>query len=641
MRYLICFVLLSSLSIPSLRAQDATERIYTLRDMTLEEYTALIPSFYNYLEYEQIPSTIFDVLEAEILHRFSEFYDPNGDFLFQITAYNADYQFEVINRQYLHYWEHLFMRPNAMDHEYWRGQLLILWLNENEVNLSDEALTLNTNISWGYAEETIIVTPRDFNADGQNDFVLHLADGNYIVLGREASTYYLISTPLVWSDVNSVYWEYTSGYYIEQNFGDITGDSIPEWQLLYTGVGGNGENHGELFILGWQNGELIQLVDQRLGFVGHQYCDDVCGTTWVFSNTDQDQALEITYGRVSDNDWGCPSRSLLFDWNGTMYVSRELPFTPTMLCYMLDAERAMWDHRYLDAIDLYEQALAMRATSEMVEHAQYGMIRLAIAYALVGREADAGDLLAQLQQEQPVSDMIRTLLNAMLETYSQTPSAIPLCTAAYGVFYEMYIADQEFDTAVLVGMEEYPGPNIGGGRYDYPPAPERAGCDLPALLAQSNNGDPVLISPSAGQAPQWDAENLVPTVQALEATSTPVITVSSYTHFSAGQQAFAAADYTGALAEFDQALTLISEDVALAYTLGIHYWRALTLEALGQEDEALNEYVAVIEGGLTNIDLSAETISVNDLPPEYYWYELAVLHVVADPPIIVPTPAAG
>ena len=47
---------------------------------------------------------------------------------------------------------------------------------------------------------------------------------------------------------------------VEQYYGDLTGDDIPEWVVAYGGLGGNHMNHGWLYVLQWQDGELVDIA---------------------------------------------------------------------------------------------------------------------------------------------------------------------------------------------------------------------------------------------------------------------------------------------------------------------------------------------------------------------------------------------
>ncbi|MEO8613320.1 MAG: hypothetical protein ABI690_35845, partial [Chloroflexota bacterium] len=68
---------------------------------------------------------------------------------------------------------------------------------------------------------------------------------------------------------------------------------------------------------------------------------------------------------------------------------------------------------------------------------------------------------------------------------------------------------------------------------------------------------------------------------------------------------------------FDKAFTVVDEqlkhqvpDLLPLFANGLHYYRALALEALGQDDEALKEYVTIYEAA-----------------PESAWGRLARLHL--------------
>jgi hypothetical protein len=121
--------------------------------------------------------------------------------------------------------------------------------------------------------------------------------------------------------------------------------------------------------------------------------------------------------------------------------------------------------------------------------------------------------------------------------------------------------------------------------------------------------------------------------------------------FYQGISAFQAQDYATALWYFDNvpregegACSGFDEPLsieALYDDLCFHYWRALSLEALGREQEALDEYIYVLNRSLSRVDFDAETIGVESILPEYMWYQLVSLHLTIEPAIELPPLTQG
>ncbi|MCA9909470.1 MAG: hypothetical protein KC519_12525, partial [Anaerolineae bacterium] len=131
--------------------------------------------------------------------------------------------------------------------------------------------------------------------------------------------------------------------------------------------------------------------------------------------------------------------------------AREIRFPHTFACLVRAAEQAMFDGQVEAAIPLYEAALALDAQAD---YAAYTRVRLALAYAHLGRLKDAHDLLEQVNRLPRVTDerpgeragnnTIPELVTALLDADKEQPTLENLCLAAYRFVTQqpVYIFDQ-------------------------------------------------------------------------------------------------------------------------------------------------------------------------------------------------------
>lgn len=113
----------------------------------------------------------------------------------------------------------------------------------------------------------------------------------------------------------------------------------------------------------------------------------------------------------------------------------------------------------------------------------------------------------------------------------------------------------------------------------------------------------------------WDeAQRQYVLLQPVQSTSTPAPTFLSeadlFDHLRQVSDAFDQADFAQALNILDESLAHARADIAPLFLCGVHYWRALTLEALNRPDDALSEYISIVA-----------------TDPESVWASLARLHL--------------
>jgi tetratricopeptide (TPR) repeat protein len=397
----------------------------------------------------------------------------------------------------------------------WNVLLIQRWLAENQADLSSTAeLELAP-------EFTAKVTARDFNADGNNEFVLDIHNVDtvhmYLVVAVDNGRYHIIDPNLPWTGYSPAgRYSVGEGQITEYSFHDINADNIPEWLVLLYDVTGGGpgmgySDGGRLYILGWRNDTLSYLAytnrdtpnvvswDQTLTFYDVETIGDTLPTTVTFDfrNTDDDPALEILQAQHTTNNWGCQRvETKDFDWDATadlyLYHSTEIVYnSETRNCLQQFAEEAMWSGDYTAAIDLFEQALSMPMIggeeSGAREHNQlqnqYLRARLAMAYLFTGKPESAASLLQKLSEESIGDEAVAAYINILHD--QQETDQVALCSAAFNVFA------QNFPSIVIGGTAD--APYFEGSPYD----PARVGCDAPTLIRESLDVGkiPVSLSP--------------------------------------------------------------------------------------------------------------------------------------------------
>lgn len=488
------FVLLVLLLIGTVKAEDE----YRIRTPTIHETVQLMTeiarqfgvgtgSLFNY-------SAVVPAMNALFLDRYDELVTINFNDLY--TLYETAY----IGTFY-----------TARDE--W-GQILIhSWFNENQPDL-------NTVDQLTFADFIITVTPRDFNNDGTSEYLLDVSKGGtvdrtsaayntelvaYYVVQQLEEGYRFIEHTVPWGTIASGDWSNFGELKImEVGFEDINDDNLPEWLVLTGGetFGGPGmgyTNTGQLYIMAWRDGQLVDLArdieDDGYPYSVTTYGEDAgacrgpepCDISWEFINADNDPAQEILQHQDYLDNWFCEIRETkLLDWNETLDVYRLQETTRQMAetrnCTHRQAEEAMWDGDYAVAVTLYEQAKTLPPAapqqhlidSERLDYVEtnlnelqeYMNVRLALAYILTGRSAEANPLLKGILQ-QPFDVPLMENFAAVLTQNSTAP--FRACLAAYELFTENYP-----DRLLGVVAEIY------SPYHDY--LPENIGCDAPSMI---------------------------------------------------------------------------------------------------------------------------------------------------------------
>ena len=503
-RFIIFAFLLLFIIVPT-SAQDDDSTEYRLREPSVEAYLSTIPQASSQwsddvpLGFAKVRSNpLADIMSAEFGIRFN-FDEVSAQPFDQLLS-----AFQSLDRAYY--------SASSWDGVIWLESMLEAWLRETE-------LDLDTNPDLQIDGFSVEVTPVDFNADGVNEYILALEIGSYSslrVLQVDEARFRLIDTPLGWHTYNylPMMGEYIHDEIVEM--ADINADGLPEW-LLFSGLRANFQTCGRLKILSWRNGELVNIIEE-----GNLFC---VPSPFEIENLDSDPALEIRQNDLDGDNWRC--RWMLqqtLDWNGEQYVlqNSETLIEDTLGCVMREAEQLLWENNAENAIPIYEAGLQLgfpeeQTTNNPVYYAeleQYAQIRLALAYALVGRVDEAINLLNTIQTEGIPSIALEQMVDAMLQA-ERNPLA--MCVGAYNVFDEYddsfhgYIYDY---ITIVIGRLD----NIQGMMDNYPPEAALAGCNAPplidALLAEttfSSSESPVAqleaLNIDVQQAQQFDLNN--------------------------------------------------------------------------------------------------------------------------------------
>lgn len=379
----------------------------------------------------------------------------------------------------------------------WHEALVLSWLRDNNIDLANPAVI-------GVADMWIQVQPRDFNADGVDEYLLQIQGtrfAGFFVLSRaEDGSYHQIPAWLPYHNGAVPYWDYQANELREIAFADFNADGLPEWFLAFEGASYRGEYLGQVFLFGWRDGE-IKLLSTYLPYIpafdtnANNLDDDTLQVGYLFKNLDSDPALELQSIELANDNWNCQQRTVLtYDWdaNADSYIqlSDGLSRAETANCVMNDAENALYNHNYTAAAYLYNYALGLpfqniESSSFNTELEPFIRLRLIEAY-LLNREYEAANgLLDSIETEEMASEMLRQMRDILLSHRLAEPGET--CTALYN-FFESAIRDsfnygffqEKVGTQLIVGMQwEFHGDFMGAGN---PANSAYAGCNVPGII---------------------------------------------------------------------------------------------------------------------------------------------------------------
>ncbi|MEO8609150.1 MAG: hypothetical protein ABI690_14770 [Chloroflexota bacterium] len=504
-RLAVCLCLL--LFIVNFPAHAQDDSAYRLHTPSAEEYLTAIeqiaiqqrPLLKNN---EWVNLRLFPVITHELFNRYKPI--DTVDFHRLWDAYHTlgigdDWKYANIRKQ-------------------WNVAIIYAWLRQNKIDLS-KVSELRFEDYW------ITVTPRDYNADGLNEYLLDISQGeradrlacqydkstyvDYLVTEQVRDDYYFLETPLGWFGSDRNFTDNDQGL-VEFRFEDINADGLPEWVLGEGGFSGGGPsvgyaNSGQLFVLGWRNGKLIDLASNESqngsrSITQYEEDDGICmgaiprDVSWEFKNTDDDPALEILQHQIYIDNWFCEARrTRILDWSAgdDRYIEKgeslDFPYD-TRNCAQRHAEEALWMGDYITAIQYFEQSLNLPrfqyhydwpqdwldSENEYVQPQldkldQYRIARMALAYVMNAQPDKANAVISGLQSETFDLEAVKSMVDALSKTIDDPLHA---CLVVYNVFTQQF-PDQIYGETV---EQEYPN------YHDYDPA--RVGCDVSPMIDQ-------------------------------------------------------------------------------------------------------------------------------------------------------------
>ncbi len=425
-------------------------------------------------------------------------------------------------------------KEDFYERDAWVKRMLERWIYDQQINLSQTA-------ELEFKDFFVRVIPRDFDADGTDEYLLDITKGtridrrtnscleseivDYLVVKQSPDGYQFIETGLPWKGYapNGRY-SFGNGGLVELRFEDVNADGLPEWVVLVGGEisGGPGMGYadgGGLIVLGWRDNGLKYLIPSayQIPRISDQITTDFfsaeghCGgpfpitVKWDFKNIDTDPSLEILQEQSYSDNWLCArTKTKVFDWSAQAdsytYLETNINYADdTQNCVQREAEEMMWAGNYTDAIPRFERALSLKThdltQSDNFNYArslnQYLRARLALAYIMTEQGDKAMPLLENLWvepiEEKPIESFIATLRNA-LDNHS---SPLLTCIDAYNGFnsnpFKFSVVPQ-----IRVGF-------TGDDLYYYnnPYRPQYIGCDAPSMIKSvlDDAAIPISVSP--------------------------------------------------------------------------------------------------------------------------------------------------
>ncbi len=484
----------------------------------------------------------------------------------------------------------------------WNHWLILAWIAEQRIDLNQTA-------EFSFEDYQVKVTPRDFNADGVNEWLLDVRSYNFtqfVVITQVDGQYRLVQSALPFFAQGLTYYMTSSGFAEELLFEDINGDVLPEWIVAIGGFGANQTSGGGLYILNWQDGQLVDVGPtwpNRIEYAapaGGGWTLFPVGVRVDFPDENADGSREVVIEQEQRDNWGCEwLLRRIFAWDGTAFSLSDTTRTESVVrgCEIRAAEERMWLGDYQAAITHYERALDLPTVDDdrylsAEELNRYATARLALAYILTGQGERAEATLAALP-EQPDESPVLTNFIAAVRGNVDDPSAA--CQAAYDVFASACVPGTDMclgsPLIVIVGYTlENSGYGAGSPSLAFP-APEQAGCDLAFLAGGALTPIPTLtIQPTPVPEPPPDYR------------SNPERAVRDVL------DAMEQGAFEVALPIMDQGLQAESIDDSTRFAL--KYMQAMAYEFAGQQNDALAQYAAIVQ-----------------LSPDSAWGKLAALHI--------------
>ena len=488
-RFIIFTLLLLLIIVPTSAQDDDDSTQYHLRDATLEDYLAIVPEIINGCYWDtgvfslngvwDLCGYLVNLVEGDYQ---DEFQDMPYDLLlgaYEILTPGIDY----------------ILVPG--DIRLWNEAMIMAWVRDNEIDLN-ETTEFNVN------NMTITVNPRDFNADGVDEYFLNVDSyefaGFMVLQPTEDGGYRLVDTPLPYHKDTFQSSDWYNSYLQDIAFEDFNNDGLPEWLIVFDGAQYWDSQYGGIYLLAWRDDSLQSIVEGRIPYIPFYETNATnlentsIAEGYLFDNRDDDLALELRSIDVEPNNWRCErTNTIVFDWNDNveLYVPEpnDITFPNTLECLIAPAETAFRERNYDTTARLLEYAVTLPVSESeypddyfFQELVQYARLRLTQAYLMSEQRSLADEILTELQNEIMLTGLTQMMLDLLITEQESEPDR--LCTAFYNAFDEIDYQtnnlngyfDSFVDTRLILGLNE----RSTDPRYMPDTAP--AMCNIPAYL---------------------------------------------------------------------------------------------------------------------------------------------------------------
>lgn len=455
MRAMLLFVFFLFVIVVPIQAEDE----YRIRTPTRDAYLEHIPAILSSLN-----APHFRVLEVEMAARYMG--QPWEDSEVFQQAYEA-----FLSSAY---------SPNDLNNNFWIPVRVAAWLTTNQ-------MLLNPETPFTFDDAQISATPVDFNGDGRDEWVLTYIGGSlqgmFFIRRDAAGNYVPVKSPLAFVQKQQPDAFQIGGddpelpHYQIFAADDFTQDGVTDLAILFQrSVDSFSTEH--LHILTWQDDALIDVSDETTN-AAYQ---SLAPTLTLFPAHDGTPVTVEQVQGMRDN-WSCGyTRTLTFGWTGERFtaINQEDVLPESEGCYLRQAEQAMFAGDFAGAVQLY------RASIDLTPYPEgYTRFRLGMALALSGQLEEGITVLRELHAQQAgrTAFTIQPLLNAVMTAYSEYPSPLYICQAAFTYFLsDPYVIwnNESLEVGYVIDNVIYES----GMHSPLIPMPDRAGCDLPGLISK-------------------------------------------------------------------------------------------------------------------------------------------------------------
>jgi hypothetical protein len=474
MRRMLPLLLMLLFVLPIVNAQETDG--YRLRVSSAEEYLAALPEILRTDTNPHEVKQLFRGLKASIIDEW------------QVRYRGANVSPErMIETLYA-----MLDFPRSVDEASVWGKVVVEALTATgTITLDEQEPTIST-----FGAITVEAIPRDFNADGQPEWVVRLQQGEsrdpfylqILVVQQTSDGLRFVQTPL-----RSLFDAYGTQQLGEAFLGDMTGDDVPEWVVASIGTG-SGYAYGELIIFQWRDDSLA-VISPPSGYENEKTAmvfegraaGGLHGFEIEYVDVDESGTTEVLIRHLFNDNWDCDStETATFKWVESsltfQFTERERVFRDSAGCAVRFAQDAMWAHDYETAVFHFERALALYDREDVSYWGDniwaYAAIRLALAYALVGEIHLASNQLDKLRAIDTIDMLwpIPEMFHALKDFDLETEGAVGLCTVLWNEVASVRGAQGYWDD-----IYDNPPPLIDSG---YGVSASRTGCDLPAVAPE-------------------------------------------------------------------------------------------------------------------------------------------------------------